>query len=155
MPGPPKKPTKLRLLEGNAGKLKINRREPEPSGVPRAPEWLDPYAKAEWRRLGAELVRLGLLTRADRAAMAAYCQCWAGYAEATAALRADGMTHFTPNGMAVPSIWASRQMQCLKAMLPLLRELGLTPAARVRLEQPEPEVADEFEEFERAHSKRK
>ena len=45
MPGPPPKPTKLKLLAGNPGKRPLNENEPEPEAVaPSVPAHLDDEA---------------------------------------------------------------------------------------------------------------
>ena len=50
--GPPPKPGIIKLIEGNPGKRKINRREPQPANdAPRCPAWLTPEAKTVWRRV--------------------------------------------------------------------------------------------------------
>ena len=47
--GPPPKPTRIRLLQGNPSKRPINKREPKPpDGSPRCPAWLSPEAKRTW-----------------------------------------------------------------------------------------------------------
>lgn len=72
MPGPPRKPTALKILQGNPGHQKLPRNEPKPTAdFPTRPGWLEPEAKREWMRVCGELHRLGLLTVVDRAALAA------------------------------------------------------------------------------------
>jgi phage terminase small subunit len=44
--------------------------------LPRPPKWLLPAALKEWKRIGAELEKLGLVSKIDRAALALYCQAW-------------------------------------------------------------------------------
>ena len=89
--GPPKKPTALRIFEGNPSRRPLNAREPKPTlGVPRCPGWLSSEAKAEWKRVVPELERLGMLTKIDRAALAAYCQSWAEYVEAVKCVQGEG-----------------------------------------------------------------
>jgi phage terminase small subunit len=70
-------PTMLKVLSGNPGKRPLNEREPAaPQGVPEPPEWLDDEAKAEWARVTVDLAAMGLLSQADRPALAAYCTAW-------------------------------------------------------------------------------
>jgi phage terminase small subunit len=66
------------LVTGNPGKRPVNRAEPKPAsgGLPTTPGELADEAKIEWRRVAQALHRLGLLTRVDRAALAAYCQVY-------------------------------------------------------------------------------
>ena len=53
-----------------------------PDALPRCPVHLDAVARKEWRRLAAPLWKMGVLTVADRAALAAYCQAWSRWVEA-------------------------------------------------------------------------
>ena len=80
MPGPPRKPTALRLVHGTRDK-RNNKHEPMPAGVPDAPAWLTAAAVAEWQRLRPELERIGLLTLVDQGTLAVYCQAVAELAE--------------------------------------------------------------------------
>ena len=45
--------------------------------MPEPPSFLAGYALDEWHRIGPEVLRLGLLTVIDLAALAAYCQAYA------------------------------------------------------------------------------
>ncbi len=47
------------------------------SALPRCPPHLDAIAHKEWRRLATPMYEAGILTLADRAALAAYCQAYA------------------------------------------------------------------------------
>jgi P27 family predicted phage terminase small subunit len=89
--GPPPKPTKLKLAAGNPGKRKLNEREPQPAGkAPAQPAWLSDRAKVEWKRIVPELLTLGLLSRIDLAALAAYCQALAELEIATRTIETEG-----------------------------------------------------------------
>lgn len=68
----------LKLITGNPGKRPLNLADgvnPEVA-VPTAPQHLTREAKKEWKRISAELVELGLISRIDRAALSLYCQAW-------------------------------------------------------------------------------
>ncbi len=70
MPGPPRKPTSLKLVQGNPGKRALSKKEPQPSrGIPGCPDWLSPRAKEAWAKFGAELDEMAVLTLADRGVM--------------------------------------------------------------------------------------
>lgn len=142
--GPLPKPTALRRLEGNPGKRPLNRREPRPRPVaPKCPAWLLPEARREWRRVRPELERLGLLTVVDGVALAGYCQSYARWREAEAAIDEHGATFTTDTGYVGvrPEVAiAQRSLQMLRAFC---AEFGLTPASRGRMTLPE--VADDGE----------
>ena len=149
MAGRRPKPTNLKVLEGNPGKRRLNEDEPQPEAeLPTRPGWLAPEAKREWTRVSGELHRLGLLTRVDRAALAAYCQAWARFVEAQRVLDEKGMTFETNNGYVSqrPEVTISNKMwQVIKSYL---IEFGLTPASRSRLQvKSEKDEADPFEAF--------
>jgi phage terminase small subunit len=73
----PATPTALKLLAGNPGHRPLNQNEPKPELVaPTCPSHLSREAKREWRRIVPELEKLGLLTRIDRAALAAYATAY-------------------------------------------------------------------------------
>lgn len=74
MSGPPRKPTRLRILEGNPSKRPLPNNEPQPDPtMPECPDWLMADAKEEWHRVAPELHRIGLLTIVDQTALAGYC----------------------------------------------------------------------------------
>ena len=67
------KPTALKKLEGNPGKRPLNELEPLPQvTMLRCPNWLEPEAKKEWRRLAPVLIGAGILTGADAVPFAGY-----------------------------------------------------------------------------------
>lgn len=150
-------PTKLHVVHGNPGKRKRNANEPKPQPIaPSCPRWLDGRAKAEWRRVSGELEKLGLLTKVDRAAMAAYCQLYSRYAHLEEAASAWFKEHgdFTyedidKNGIThrkiIPELAEARKYA------PILRgyitEFGMTASARARLTLPDDKEEDEFEQF--------
>lgn len=89
--GPAPKPTRLKIAAGNPGKRPLNPREPKPATVdPPMPMWLSKRAQAEWRRIVPELLKLGLLTSIDLAALAAYCQAYAEFEIATRTIEEEG-----------------------------------------------------------------
>jgi len=73
--GRPRKPTKLKILEGNRGKRKLSMdTEPQPIiGQPAARE-LPARAKAIWDEVTPELDRLGLLSVIDGTSLEAACR---------------------------------------------------------------------------------
>ncbi|MFD7319238.1 phage terminase small subunit P27 family [Streptomyces sp. NPDC059883] len=90
-------PAKLRLLKGRSeGKDSAGREVSMGPAFkrlpPEAPGWLSDEARAEWDRVLPGLARLELLKPEDRAALAAYCESWAQFREATETLQQDGLT---------------------------------------------------------------
>jgi len=144
--GFPPKPTRLKLIEGNPGKRRLNRREPQPrSGAPTRPEWLLPEAKREWRRMVAWLEPQGLLTVADRAALSAYCQCWAMYVRGMEDIERNGTDFVTDKGYqgVRPAVTIATKM--LEQMNRLGAKFGYTPSDRQSLNVPEKNPEDELD----------
>ncbi len=157
MPGPARKPTQLKVLEGNPGKRPLSLKEPKPAAaLPACPAFIKGAARKEWQRLAPELYQLGLLTRLDRAALAAYCIAWgqledvehevarmrrssrdlAKLKKKNPGLKAqvsNGMVAVTSNGNAVIEPLLSVRKQAMEQMHKFLVEFGMTPASRSRL----------------------
>lgn len=128
------KPTALKQLEGNPGKRKLNRREPKPEkGIPPCPAWLLPEAKKEWKRLCENLGQLGILTKVDRAAFAAYCQSYARWKEAQEHIDQEGSVFETDKGYQQQTPWVGIANTNQKMMLQAASEFGLTPSSRSRI----------------------
>ena len=137
-PGPPKKPTRLRVLAGNPSGRPLERNVPVgPSGPPPCPRELTPEARREWRRTVKVLSLMGTVTKADRAALAAYCEAWSTWCEAQRHLREEGYIVLTPNGYPQQSPWVSIANKAFRQMYVLIQDFGLTPLARSKLEMPE------------------
>jgi len=59
---------------------------------------LSPEAAAEWDRVVSGLQRLDILKEEDRAVLAAYCETWARFVEATRDVQANRLTITRKNG---------------------------------------------------------
>lgn len=153
--GRPPKPTAMKELAGNPGKRALNKTEPKPKVKrPPCPGHLQGEARKEWNRITKQLVALGILTEVDRAALAAYCQCWARWVEAEDAMREPGflMITTTDNGYPVVSPWLNVANAAMKQMLRFLTEFGMTPSSRSRVTVEKEPEADPYEEFLRRKS---
>jgi P27 family predicted phage terminase small subunit len=132
-------PTALRLLRGNPRKRPINAAEPKPSPLPAglaAPTWLDPDAAAEWNRVAPMLGRLGVLTETDADALAAYCEAFTTWKQATQRLRQFGMVvKRTKAGLELPVIspYVKIAHHAMAQMRAFLVEFGMTPSSRARI----------------------
>jgi P27 family predicted phage terminase small subunit len=126
-----KLPTELKILRGTLRKCRENKNEPKPEvEIPDCPAHLTPEAKTEWRRLSKELHALGILTKLDRAVLAAYCQSWGRLVEAETHLRDEGPLIKTPGGFEQPSPWLAISSKALTHLKAFATQLGLTPVAR-------------------------
>ncbi|WP_250532424.1 phage terminase small subunit P27 family [Caballeronia sp. ATUFL_F1_KS39] len=138
-----RKPTALRLIEGNREKRPISKNEPKPRvGVPTPPPHLIGYALEEWERITPELFASGVLTMIDGAMLAAYCQAYARWREAEEALARmkarDRLTNSlmikTKNGNAIQNPLVGVANRSMMLMHRFANEFGMSPAARARLE---------------------
>lgn len=132
-PGKRPKPTLVKKLE-DFRKSRINQNEPKPRPVaPTCPAWLSKVAKTEWRRIRPELEKLGLLTKIDRVALAAYCEEYSIWVKASQELQKHGLLIKTPSGHVYQSPYLSIVNTKLKNMKAFLVEFGMTPSARSRI----------------------
>jgi len=127
-------PTALRRAAGNPGKRGYNHDEPIIEGdMPDCPPHLSAEAQKEWHRLAGALHQAGILTFADRAALAAYCQCYGRWVECEEKLASTPTMFKTPSGYVQQSPWLAVANKQLELMGRYMAELGLTPAARSRI----------------------
>ena len=141
------KPTALKLLEGTRAD-RVNDREPAmPTGLPERPDYLAGPARAEWDRMIELLRSSGVLSRADGAALALYCQTYGRWREAEDNLALHGCVVEAVAGGAKTSPYVGIAHQCLALMHRLLVEFGLTPSSRSRIKSTVEKPKDALEEF--------
>lgn len=154
------KPTHLKLVTANPvrkprGVTKLKEAKPLPF-LPDAPDHLLPEAKEEWDRVSLELYHLGLLTRADRAGLAAYCQSYAVWRQAWSAIRkmaekdplSRGLMIKTTGGNAIQNPLLGTANKAAADMVRYAAEFGMTPSARSRINaEPPEETSDPAEAF--------
>lgn len=128
-------PTALHVLRGNPGKRRRNPREPRPPALETltTPAWLDPAARTEWQRLAPLLGQLGIVTATDVDALAAYCEAWVTWKQATRKLREGGLVVTTGDGDPIVSPYVKIAHHAMAHCARLLVELGMTPSARTRV----------------------
>jgi P27 family predicted phage terminase small subunit len=137
--GSNRKPTALKKFLGNPGKRKLNDKEPAaPKGHPEMPQFLNPEARAEWKRIVPILCNMGVLTVADGKALAAYCSAYSQLVKCEAAIEKYGLILATLDqltGVAELSVNPAVRIKSdsLRQMKSFLIEFGLTPASRSKL----------------------
>ena len=114
MAGRPRKPTALKLLQGNPGKRKLPKGEVQPKVGCEPPPWLNVKARVQWARLAPRLIELGLLTEIDGDAFAAICMLTA---------------HLAVLG----TIQGTDIAGCTKELRQLWGRFGMTPADRAKV----------------------
>ena len=138
-PGPKTKPTRVKELQGNPGKRKLNKREVKPSTEkPRVPTGM-PYEEAQklYRKIGETLHSVGLLTKADGPAMTMMTIHYAVAMEAAKDLEENGITTFNERGAKVKNPTATIFNQNSMAFRRYATEFGMTPSSRAGLETPQ------------------
>ena len=140
--GPAPEPTALKLLKGNPGRCPLNEREPTPAaGVPAIPPGLvlDEVAQRQWDELSRILSNMRILTEADGLVLAALCQIYSRWVEASKQLQQGGLT------VQVGKIGRQQQNPlvgivntCISQMSAMGRELGLSPSSRTNIQTVEP-----------------
>lgn len=110
-----------------------------PPGKPTCPSWLGKESRAEWCRQVKLLESAGVLTGADRALLAAYCEAWGEFRELVETVKQD------------PADWRSRAMKNAAAdrLLKLAGQFGFAPAARARIKAPAAETEERPSGFAR------
>ena len=127
------KPTALKKLEGNPGKRPLNDLEPMPKvTMLRCPNWLEPEARKEWRRLAPVLIDAGILTTADAVTFAGYCQSYARWRKAEEQVTKLGMV-YEVDGKLRPNPYIAIAKSEFAEVKAMAAEFGLTPAARTAI----------------------
>ncbi|MBF0406461.1 MAG: phage terminase small subunit P27 family [Candidatus Riflebacteria bacterium] len=126
-----KKPTNLKIAQGNPGRTNISENEPSPEiKIPGPPDFLEGYAIEEWQRISPILEKLGLLSELDTMELAAYCQSYKRWREAEEEITKKGMTDTTSNGNVIQSPYVGIANKAMTQMHQFLCQFGMTPASR-------------------------
>ena len=131
-------PTHLKLVKGNPGKRKIGKAEPAPeSVVMKPPAHLNTVAKNEWKRVIPELVRWGLFSKLDKAALEAYCVAYSQWRKALDVMKKKRGPTYETEGRYGKMLRVRPEFTIASKALDQMRafaaEFGMTPTARVRL----------------------
>lgn len=130
-------PAGLKLIAGRSPGRDSGGRKVEPGPAfkrvpPAAPDWLSDEAAAEWERVIPELSRLDLVKEQDRAALAAYCEAWAIFVDATRVVQEEGLVIEARQGkLAHPCVAIARNAG--REMRSWAAHFGLTPSTEQAL----------------------
>ena len=144
-PGPPPKPPELRLIQGNPAHRPIRKAARRPSPGASCPVSLSPLARMEWRRLLPQLMRLGLLTRIDRGALASFCEAWADLTWASTTIQKEGYIVLAGNGTQIPHPAVAIKHRAMDRIRKFASEFGFTPASRARPMDSGPDDTEDHE----------
>src|SRR5689334_889365 len=135
-PGPPRKPTSLKVVAGTFRKDRAARNEARPEPIlPEPLPWMQPLAQEEFRRLAPQLFKNGLLTPLDVPALSAFCEAYADFITASQHCTAtsDGknkMILVSKDGQFYENPFFSVKKRAMEIMRAYANEFGLTPASR-------------------------
>jgi P27 family predicted phage terminase small subunit len=137
------KPAVVHLLTGNRSKKNAAALLDEvhnpllPVEAPEAPDWLDEEACAEWERVTPDLIKLGLISRLDRQALAQYCEAVSDYRRWTlriqrlnASLEDKGDVQTYRTGAKDLSIWRKLRNDAERRADSAGAKFGFSPLAR-------------------------
>lgn len=133
-------PANVHLLRGNASKLPRDRLTEwthVPVEIPAPPTHLSKDARQEWKRIGVELAKLGLVAKIDRAALAVYCQAFGRWVHAERTLRKlgdKGLVETTPSGYKQMGVWLQISNRAVEQMGQYLAHFGMSPSSRMRVQ---------------------
>lgn len=107
-------------------------------------------AKMEWGRVIDELYKLGIVSNLDRGILAAYCQSYGIWVQATRVmsdlaktdLKTHGLLVTTSNGNFIQNPLLGIANKAKADMARYATDLGMTPSARSRVHAKEPEEKD-------------
>lgn len=134
MRGRKPKPTHIKLVEGNAGKRALNKREPVPDGdLCDAPGWLTDDQKDGWAYAIANAPS-GLLKRLDRSTLAVWVVAEDLHRQASIAVGKFGLITKSPTkGEPMQNPYLPIINRQAQLMLKSAAELGFTPSSRSRV----------------------
>lgn len=150
--GRPRKPTALKVLEGNPGKRPLPKDEPQvPLTSSRPPAWLKGRGRRGWGWVEPIVRGMRVLTDADKQALALLCDALGEYVECREILRETGRTYETSNKLGERMVKARPEVamasDAWRRAARMMIEFGMTPSARSRVKATAEEKRDPFEEY--------
>src|SRR5690625_1990208 len=88
--------------------------------------------KTEWKRI-REIIDLNTFSEVDLKSLEAYCQAYAKWKRCEMILMKEGYTFKAPSGYEQQRPEVSISKDALTSMQGISKELGLTPASRIRM----------------------
>lgn len=95
---------------------------------------MDNMAKTEWKRI-RDIIDLNSFNEKDLKALEAYCQAYAKWKRCETILMKEGYTFTTPKGYVQQRPEVSISRDALTSMQAIAKELGFTPASRIRMQK--------------------
>ena len=138
-PGPPPKPTILKILSGNPGKRRLNLDEPRPpKSSGHRPVWLKGVARKTWDILHPLLSGMRVMTMADELALTMLCDVWAEWRAAREIIIRKHATYESATKLGHRIIRVRPEVRIAsdasRRLRVMLSDFGLSPAARSRIQ---------------------
>lgn len=129
------KPTLLKEIEGNPGKRRLNKDEPQPQGeLYAAPTWMSDTQREGWA-FAITHAPYGLLKQLDRSILAIWVVAEDLHREAAEKIGQYGLLTKSPNaGLPLQSPYLAILNKQAQIMLKAGAELGFSPASRTRVQ---------------------
>ena len=134
MSGRPRKPSALKLVEGNPGKRAVSSGEPEPLLLNdlAPPAHLSERSAAVWIQLAPMLRRLQVLTEADVIALEMLCDSVADYRHAREQC-GDDFVAISSKGSQMVSQWLVAKQMSSKRAEAFMAKFGMDPVSRTKV----------------------
>jgi P27 family predicted phage terminase small subunit len=124
-----KTPTRVKVLSGNPGKRAINKKEPQPNGLPKQPPIMSEVAKKFWVEVVTSMPP-GVYTTADSHLLASYCETAAMIQQLTAAIIEAPLVTTGSTGQDVVNPLIKQRADQQRLLVQTGQRLGLDPIAR-------------------------
>ena len=133
----PKKPTKLKVVQGT-NRPHRNNNEPQVAiEIPPCPDYLGKEAKKYWDEIAEQLANVGLIGIVDGALFGLHCDSYGRFVEISKKIDTlDRMVSHSPNGMEIQSTWWQIRNKLYDQIIKTGTEFGLSPTARSKINLP-------------------
>ena len=144
------------MLRGNPSRRPLPAGEPKPEALREAkpPHWLKGRARRAWIDLAPLLIKLKVLTEADRMALGMLCDVYGEYLDARDVVRHKGMTYETRTTMGGLKIQTRPEVfiaaDAWRRTAAMMQQFGLTPASRSKVSATDEADEDPIEAFLRS-----
>jgi P27 family predicted phage terminase small subunit len=136
-PGPKPKPTRVKELQGNAGRRPLPANEPQlPAKVlrkPRGTKTKDPYVSQFYAWFARALGEAGITTELDSIALYATANAWKRFKQAEAIIDQEGTMTTDENGLPRKHPMLQVERDSRKALFDGLARFGMSPSDRSRI----------------------
>jgi P27 family predicted phage terminase small subunit len=137
--GPAPQPTALKKTKGTYRPSRDSDIDAVfPDKRPTCPAFLGDEARREWHRVVSDLHKSGLLKTVDRSTLAAYCDAYGRWVDATEQLDKSSLVLETDKGYQYPNPLVAIAANAKAEMLKAGALLGLSPSSRSRLKPEKP-----------------